>query len=128
MTAAELSMAIVILESDIKLAEGQLQGSELKIKENEERIDYLYEVIKTNQEALFNLKDCPVSSISEFQSLKKGIAVAQGDMINLRAESRGALKARNSALSSLPKMKKLLVQLEDQLKAYVPPKRILEFK
>jgi hypothetical protein len=128
MTPGELQFSINILENDILNAEIQLRLAEAAITNNGLTEARLMEVIKANTEALVNLYESPVVSLIEFRSLKKGLGVVRGDVLKFRAESREALKTRNEMLAGIPKMRRFLVQLQEQLAAYVPPRVVLEFK
>jgi hypothetical protein len=125
---SELTFAIAILKADIANTEAQLRTSEFTIKENDEKITRCVEVFEANSDALRYLKTAPIVSLDEYQSLQKGLAVVSGDMVTYKAESRGAVKVRNTALATLPKMRRYLAELEDRAVNFVHPRKILPFR
>jgi chromosome segregation ATPase len=124
----ELIFAIDAVRNELWKAKNELRQSSAFLEAQSKTYDRNVQIKKSLIDALQHLFSSPVVSLGEYRSLTSGIRTTNKQLNDLHEKRRESTKTRNQALQEIPKLERQLVDLEQQLDRYEPPRVVLEFK
>lgn len=128
MTEDEFIFAVAALHGELGEAQKSLDKAEAAIASTNTMIVRHEIMYNATLEALQSQLKAPVSSLSEYKSLRSGIQHMRTRLEELRASKGKLVSTRNVALVAIPKIKAQIMDLEAQANAVEPNYKVLELR